>query len=156
MIEEKKKIQSCAFTGHRTLEKDFSLEFLKNTIKKLIDDGVNCFYVGMAMGFDLLCAEIVLKLKNENVKLIACVPCLEQEKYYSERDKKRYFDILERADEIIYLSNHYYTGCMQKRNAYMVDRCDVLLCYLKKEKGGTAGTVSYCKRKYPEKEIIFI
>jgi uncharacterized phage-like protein YoqJ len=68
----------------------------------------------------------------------------------------RYFDILERADEIIYLSNHYYTGCMQKRNAYMVDRCDVLVCYLKKEKGGTAGTVSYCKRKYPEKEIIFI
>ena len=57
--------KSCAFTGHRQLGEDFSLKKLKKSIKTLIEQGVDTFYNGMAMGFDLAAAEMVLILKKK-------------------------------------------------------------------------------------------
>ena len=152
------RILSCAFTGHRSLESDFSYTAFKKLLKKLISNGVRIFYVGMAMGFDMLAAEEVLNLKKKgkDVKLIACIPCENQQKYYSPEDQERYLEILEKADEKVYVSKSYTFWCMQKRNEYMVDRCDVLIAYINRETGGTANTVRYAKRKYPEKEIIYV
>ena len=89
--QSNKKYESCVFTGHRILEEDFSSRRLKKEIKSLIEQGVSTFYNGMAMGFDLLAAEAVLyyKKKFPQIKLIACIPCYQQEKSYSEQDKKR-------------------------------------------------------------------
>ena len=156
--ETSKKAESCVFTGHRILEEDFSPRRLKKEIKKLIEKGIVTFYNGMAMGFDLLAAQYVLSLKKEYpfIKLIACIPCYQQEKSYSEKDKKRYVSILKKADEKIILSDHYFVGCMQSRDRYMVDRADVMIAYCKKEKGGAAFTVKYFQKKHPENEIIFL
>ena len=150
--------KSCAFTGHRTLYEGFSPRKLKREIKKLILSGVDTFYNGMAMGFDLLAAEAVLTVKKEqpHVKLIACIPCYNQEKSFPEEDKKRYARILKKADEQVLLSEHYYRGCMQVRDQYMVDRADVLVCYCIKETGGAAYTKKYCQKKYPFKRILEI
>ena len=75
---------------------------------------------------------------------------------YSNEEKARYYAVLKKADETVVLSEGYYKGCMQKRNEYMVDRADVLIAYANTDKGGTANTVRYCKRKYPHKQILFI
>ena len=56
------------------------------------------------------------------------------------------------ADEIIYISEVYYRGCMQKRNRYMVDHSVICLCYLTETSGGTKYTIDYCKKQ--GKEII--
>lgn len=154
---EYKKIKSCALTGHRDLPDDFDVEKLRKNLKNLIENGVFIFYNGLAKGFDLLSAEVLLSLKKEykNVKIIACIPCLEQEKYYKEEDKKRYYQVLKNVDERIILSEKYYKGCMLQRDKHMVDKADVLLAYLKKETGGTAYTVKYFQKKYPLKEIYF-
>lgn len=151
-------IKTCAFTGHRLLEEDFSLKQLKKVIKEVILRGVDTFYVGMAMGFDLYAAETVLSLqkKYKNIKLIACIPCYNQEKNFSSADKKRYTKILKKVDEQVLVSENYYNGCMQKRDIYMADRADILIAYLKKDTGGTAFTVKYFQKKYPLKEKIFI
>lgn len=116
--------KSCVFTGHRQLEEDLSARKLKKTIRSAMENGVEVFYNGMAMGFDLLTAEYVLRLKKQfpTVKLIACVPCYGQEKYFPEADKKRYVKILKKADETIVLAEHYFNGCMQKRDRYMAER----------------------------------
>lgn len=152
------KMNTCAFTGHRVLESDFSARALKKEVENLILKGAETFLNGMAMGFDLIAAETVLKLKKKYpfIKLIACIPCYNQERGFSERDKKRYARILKKADAAELISENYFNGCMQKRDRYMADRADALVAYLKKEKGGTAYTVKYFQKKYPEKEIIFL
>ena len=149
--------KACAFTGHRTLERDFSINHLKKEVEGLIvEKGVTIFYVGMAMGFDLCAAEIVLKLKKKyDVKLVACIPHYYQEKYFSEKDKKRYVKILKACDEQIYISQEYYKGCLLKRNRYMCDRSNYLIAYLRKDEGGTAYTVNYFKNN-KQGEIIYL
>ena len=155
---EEKEVKSCAFTGHRELGEDFSLRALKKEIKALIAKGVDTFYNGMAIGFDLAAAEIVIGLKrwNSKLKLIACIPCPNQDKYFSEKDKKRYAKACKKADETVILSDKYTPYCMQARDRYMADRADVLLTYCKKNTGGTAYTVRYFQKTHPENEIIFL
>ena len=155
---QKIEIKSCAFIGHRTIEEDFSPKKLWETIERYIQNGATDFYNGMAQGFDLLAAEATLMLKRRypKVRLIACIPCYNQERAYSDTDKARYVAILQKADEKILLSEEYHRGCMLIRNQYMVDHADALIAYSKKETGGAAYTVKYCQKKYPEKEIIYI
>ena len=158
-IEENNKIKkSCAFTGHRVLGGDFSKRKLKAQIKKLIEEGVDIFYNGMAMGFDLLAAETVLSLKRKypQIKLIACVPCYNQEKSFPEEEKKRYVKILKKADKTEMLSPHYYNGCMQYRNRFMADRADILVAYCNEKTGGAAYTVNYYQKTKPLNEILFM
>ncbi len=150
--------KSCAFTGHRKLEEGFSVAKLKREIKLLLEQGVEIFYCGMAQGFDLTAGEVVLKYKKKfpNTQLIACIPCVHQERYYTAEDKKRYAQICKKADEVVVLFDSYNKSCMIVRDRYMADRADVLLAYLKKSTGGTAYTVNYFKTKYPLKQIIFL
>ncbi len=150
--------KSCAFTGHRTLYEGFSPRKLKKEIKRLILQGVNTFYNGMAMGFDLLAAEKTLELKKRfpQIRLILCIPCYHQEKNFSAADKRRYVKIYQKADEKVLLSESYYRGCMQTRNRYMADRADALIAYCIKDEGGAAYTVKYFQKHRPGKEIIFL
>ncbi len=156
--QEETTPQTCAFTGHRELGDDFSKSKLKKQIRSCIEGGVTTFFSGMAMGFDLIAAELVLecKKKHPDVKLVACVPCLEQEKYYSEKDKVRYAKCLKKADEVVVVSEQYFRGCMQKRDRYMADRADILITYCHKSKGGTAYTVAYFKKKHSDERIIYL
>ena len=161
LFEQLNKInenQACVFSGHRHLGEDFSLKSLKKEIERLIKEKkVNTFYCGMAMGFDLYAGEIVAKLKKKfPVKLIACIPYYGQEKGYLETDKKRYFKLLKACDEQVLLSDHYYKGCPLKRNKYMVDNAQFLICYLREQKGGTFYTVNYFKKKYGEENIVYM
>ncbi len=151
-------LKTCAFTGHRKLEEDFSEEELKKVVKCLIEEGVETFYCGMAAGFDLYAAEAVLSYKNKypNIRLIACIPCENQEKSYVETDKKRYVEILKNVEEKVQLYERYFNGCMLVRNRYMADRADILVAYFKNPTGGTAYTVKYYREKYPLNEIIFL
>lgn len=155
---EKTPPKTCAFTGHRTLHDDFSPRKLKREIKKLILAGVDTFYNGMAMGFDLLAAEKTLELKKKYpfIRLILCIPCYNQERNFSEKDKSRYAAIYKKADEKVLLSESYYRGCMQNRNRYMAERADVLIAYCNKVEGGAAYTVKYFQKSKPEQEIIFV
>ena len=158
LLQPNQKILSCAFTGHRELPQDFSVQKLKSVIEKTILQGADTFYNGMAVGFDLLAAEVLLSLKDKYpyVKLVACIPCYQQEKSFSANEKKRYANILQQADEQILLSEKYYRGCMQVRDKYMADNAETLIAYCVKDIGGTAYTVKYFQKKHPEKPIFFI
>ena len=147
-VIQAKAVKSCVFTGHRDLEKDFSPRKLKKEIKTAIEQGVEVFYNGMAMGFDLIAAEKVIELRKKypKVKLVACIPCYGQEKNFSEKDKKRYASVLKKADEKVVLSENYYKGCMLVRDKYMADRGDMMIAYCKRDTGGTAYTVKYFQK----------
>lgn len=141
-------IKSCALSGHRELNKDFDERNLKETLLSLLEEGVEVFYNGLAVGFDLLSAELLCSLKNEypTLKIIGCVPYYGQEKYYPQKDKQRYLSLIKQLDEVIVLADSYYRGCLLRRNEYMCQHADMLLAYCKKKTGGTAYTLKYCKK----------
>ncbi len=142
---------TCCFTGHRHIE-HFSChsiqQSLKTAVKNLIDEGYQNFISGGALGFDQLAAETVLnfKKKHPHIRLIMVLPCLEQEKFWTNTQKKKYYAILSAADKIIYTSEHYFKGCMFQRNRYLVDSASCVLAYLERDAGGTKYTVDYAEK----------
>lgn len=137
--------KNCAFTGHRKIEENFDTELLGYCIRRVISEGVVNFYCGMAMGFDLLAAETVLSLKREfpDIRLIACVPCPNQSRFFSQENKDKYDEILAKCDEVRVLHDHYFRGCMLVRDRYMVDNCAYLIAYVRSADGGTSYTLDY-------------
>ena len=147
--------KTCALTGHRVIGKDLNKIKIKNNLKELIKQGYDTFLCGMAIGFDLECFKILVKLKQKNdIKLIACIPCENQSERYNKQQKEEYDTLLEIADQKIYVSKEYTNNCMLKRNRYMVDRCSVVLAYLRRDFGGTASTVNYANKL--QKKVIII
>lgn len=80
MCEEELRRHCCCFTGHR-LEKlrlhEKSLEkLLEDKIKWVIDNSCTTFITGMAKGVDLIAAEIVLRLREQDprLRLISALP----------------------------------------------------------------------------------
>ena len=138
----------CAVTWHRVLSSDFSKEELRAALRALAAAGVRTFSCGMALGFDLLCAEEVLLLREElPVRLVACIPCADQAARYPKSARERYERILDRCDERAVLHECYCDGCMFERNRYMVDRADLLLAYYTGRRGGTKYTVGYAEKR---------
>ena len=148
-----------SFAGHRPEKLPFFGEDdpmwidLKERIFKeisaLADDGAEEFYSGMARGVDTWCAEAVLKLRSERqgIKLIAVIPCPEQDSKWNAADKRRYSKILEQCDKRITVSPKYTSDCFHKRDRAIVELCDVLLAVYDGGSGGTKYTVDYAKSK---------
>ena len=146
MIFEKEK--TCAFTGHRILGGDFDENKLLSVVTELIGRGYDTFLVGMAIGFDTACYKLLEFLRGKfKIRLIACIPCEQQDLKFDIKQKTEYRKMLASADEKIYVSKEYTKTCMFKRNMFMVDNASVLIAYLKNDKGGTYNTVKYAERK---------
>ena len=138
---------TCAVTGHRNIQDKIDTEKLKNIFIDLIEKDYKYFLIGMAVGFDMLCFEILYNLKKEHdIKLIACVPCENQSKNYSIQEKEKYDNFLSVADEVILISKNYTKYCMFMRNKFMVDNASALVAYLREDRGGTKNTVEYAKK----------
>lgn len=148
--------ECCCFTGHRRIETG-QLAFLRQVLQKEIASlavrkGVKAFIAGGALGFDTIAAQAVLQARESllpHLKLVLALPCREQNARWSQKDSEVYYKILEQADEVIYVSEHYTRSCMFQRNRYMVDHSGYCLCYLQpgKTSGGTAYTVNYARQQ---------
>jgi uncharacterized phage-like protein YoqJ len=139
---------TCAVTGHRNIQDKIDTEKLKNIFIDLIEKDYKYFLIGMAVGFDMLCFETLYSLKSDyNIKLIACVPCPNQSRNFSIKDKEKYDEFIRVADEVILVSENYNRYCMFKRNKFMVDNASALVAYLREYKGGTKNTVKYAENK---------
>lgn len=160
-MEKNNKENSIAFTGHRPKglawgynEDSTECKKLKTKIRdailKFIDIGFTTFYNGLAEGFDLYSAQILLDLKDEGypIYLVGCIPCENQADFYSSKTKIQYEEIKNKCDELYYVTHgHYFNGCTFIRNKYMIDNARVLITYCSSTTGGTASTVKYAKSK---------
>lgn len=111
---------------------------------RLYEQGYKTYYSGMANGFDLVSAQVILMLKRwySDIRLIAVVPFKNQSIRYDETDKTLYDEILKQADEVKVLSDKYYKGCFLHRNDYMIGHSDKIILFWDGErKGGTYYTV---------------
>lgn len=137
----------CCFTGHRIIAKadlPHIKQRLDETIAELIGQGIVFFGSGMARGYDTLAAQAVLNAREKNtaVKLIAVLPCSDQDSRWSESDKQEYRRLLNAADKITYVSDKpYFDGCMKERNQRLVEESCVCVAYMTHGRSGTAQTV---------------
>ena len=120
------KQKTCCFTGHRKVpESEYPKiqKRLEEEIVYLIHQGVMEFRAGGALGFDTMAALTVLKMKKKfpDIRLILVLPCWDQSDVWNIHDQKRYAMIRAKADEVIYTSRLYHSGCMQKRNRHLID-----------------------------------
>lgn len=145
--------KTCCFTGHRELPTGWGRKKLAAKLEKAIveqiNNGIQFFGIGGALGFDTLAAQTVLSMKKKypDIKLILVLPCLTQTKGWPSKDVEEYERIKAQADKVKYTSQEYYQGCMHKRNRHLVDNSSVCICYLTKERGGTAYTVNYAREQ---------
>ena len=82
-----------------------------------------------------------------DIKIECAVPCKNQEIQWNTFQQKRYRAIIDKCDAVVYISNEYSLGCMQKRNEYMVDNSNLLIAGWNGEPSGTANTINYAKSK---------
>lgn len=144
---------TCCFTGHRTIESEDLPSLIKrldNTIAALIAQGVVFYGSGMATGWDTMAANAVLRAREQNsaVKLIAVLPCTNQDEHWNESDRKEYHRLLKAADKIVVVSERlYYNGCMRKRNQHLVEHSGTCIAYMKRGRSGTAQTVRMAQER---------
>lgn len=143
------ELTSCAFTGHRKIADAPDMKKLREIIVSLIDRGVTDFYCGLAVGFDMIAAELIISMKAEypQLRLIGCVACEGQSRYFTRENVEKYNKILSLCDQVEVLSDRYFNGAMLVRNNFMVDRCAYLIAYLREETGGTVYTVRRAQSK---------
>lgn len=152
-FQKERKLKSASFTGHRILPKDCSelKKSLTSEIRRLIESGVEYFWAGRALGFDMLAEETVLELKKEypHIGLRLILPCSleDQSVKWNKKQRERYYEIFEQADEAQIVSGKYTPDCMLKRNRHLVDSSQYLICYLRRKWGGTFYTVNYAEKQ---------
>lgn len=145
-------MKTCCFTGHRilTLTEELSRD-LANELIGLINSGVTDFYAGGALGWDMFCEKMILRMKNHfpQIKLHLVLPCspAAQTAKWTDGQKKEFERIMQAADSTEILSQNYYSGCMKKRNQRLVDLADVCVCYCLNSQSGSAQTVRMAQKK---------
>lgn len=150
---------TCCFTGHRAIPPHMAEHICDEAykaIKTLIEQGVNTFICGGAVGFDQICGVTVLKLKETypDISLIMAIPHRDQAKYFGDSEKHIYQHLLENSSENVYVCENYSRSCFHMRNRYMVDNAQHVIAYCVMEKGGTFSTVEYARSK--NRNIIFV
>ena len=154
--EAEMRLHRVCFTGHRPFKLGVPerkvVKALGKEIKQAIEDGYTTFITGMAQGVDIWAAEIVidLKKKNDQLKLICACPYDGFEKAWDASWQRRYHRILEKADLVKYICDHYSKPCFQIRNEWMVDHSARVIAAWNGEPSGTKNTVDYANRKNVE------
>ena len=156
------KETTCCFTGHRPhkvpllgdradprckeLENTLSLEILAKALVFHCDT----FLCGMAQGTDMLCGDLVLRLRHIYklpLRLICVIPCLSQAQDWDAGAQAHYKWLLSQADGSVLLQRGYTDGCYLRRNEWMVAHSAHMVALLDPHiYGGTAYTVSLARK----------
>ena len=148
-------IFTVAFFGHRYIDNFFAVE---SKLEELIRDLLcNKQYVEFVVGrngdFDQMVSSTVLRLKrnvrddNSALRLVLPYPTAEFEN--NEDSFYKYYDEIEICEES---SKAHFKSAMQIRNRNMVDRADLIICYIERHEGGAYQAIQYAKKM--EKQVI--
>lgn len=138
-------IYTVAFIGHRSINK---FSFVEEKIEELVRDLINSksyvdFLVGRDGDFDRIASSTVLRAKkryfDSNSSLVWVMPYETAEYRDNIKLFEEYYDDIELCKESV--SAHFKVA-IQIRNRHMVDRADLLICYVER-KGGAYQTMQY-------------
>ena len=145
-------MKTCSFTGHRRIEPSHEKalsDLLSRAVNYAYENGCRRFIAGGAIGFDTLAAREVIKFRisHPDVTLVLALPCMNQDKSWSVRQKDAYAYTLSSADEVVYLSEEYTDTCMKERNSYLVFEADMLVAYVSRAASGAGQTLRMANAK---------
>ena len=104
-------------------------------------DGELVLISGGALGIDQFWMEVGLHM---DLPVVAMLPFEGYDKMWPEFSRKKYRKLLDRCEEVMYVSEPGYTAWkLQKRNEQMVDNCEVLVAYWDGSAGGTMNCLDY-------------
>ena len=157
--------ETACFTGHRRLgmtERELEKKTLELIQKAYFEKGISHFIYGGALGFDMIAAEQVLFLKDAThngiltpITLEIAIPCENQTRGWSKRQRQRYDWILAQVDVKHERDVPYSPYAMQKRNEFMVSKSALVIAYYEDGRtGGTKNTLDYAEKH--KREIWFV
>jgi len=158
-IDTELRERSCCFTGHRrigTPERELADKTYK-LIDRAISQGYTHFICGGAPGFDTIAAEQVLFMSDarNDITLEIVVPCSDQDKKWSDRQKRRYKHILAESNLLSVRNRPYNRYCMNWRNQLMVYKSSLVIAYYEPGRtGGTKKTIECAKKN--ERGILYV
>ena len=139
-------IFTVAFFGHREIDNPFKIEErLEEQIHKLLSEHEYVdFLVGRDGEFDQFASSAVLRVRkqyrDDNSSLILVLPYAKAEYLNNEDSFHDYYSDVEISYEA---SKAPPKAAIQIRNREMVDRADLIICYIELEDGGAWQTVKY-------------
>ena len=141
---------TVAFFGHRHIDDFFRTESkLQDHIAELLrnNDYVE-FLVGRNGDFDQMTSSTVLRCKrsvrNDNSALVLVLPYQTSEFQNNEDSFYRYYDEIEVCEEAI---GAHFKNAIQIRNRSMVNRADMIICYVNRNEGGAYQTIQYARKQ---------
>lgn len=138
---------TVCFFGHRTIDTPLLAEReLDRIIRKLLLEKPYVeFLVGRDGDFDFLAAAAVKRAKktirDDNSALIWILPYTTADLEKNYEAYSSYYDEIE-----VYNSDAHYKAAFQKRNQSMVDRADLVVCYINKISGGAYKAIQYARK----------
>ena len=138
-------IYRVALFGHRDFDAHEKLEKEFFPILNQLIQGKDCveFYIGRDGEFDVFAASLIKKFQknteNTNTELILVLPYLKKDIEYYEK----YYNAIVLPECI---EKAHPKKAITRRNEWMIENCDMLICYAKHKNGG-----AYTAWKYAEK-----
>ena len=141
---------TVSFFGHRLVERaseiEVRLEILLHdliTQKEYVE-----FLIGRDGEFDLLAVSSIRRAVKQygygNTSIILVLPYMKAEYRDNEQNYLSYYDEAEICSES---SDAHYKSAIQVRNRSMVDRSDLVVCWIQHKSGGAYSTMQYAKKQ---------
>jgi len=136
--------------GHRYIDRFAVAETgVEEIVRKLLESKEYTeFLVGREGDFDQIASSTIKRLKrsvrddNSSLTWVLPYPTSEMEnniEYY-----EKYYDNIEVCEES---SRAHFKGAIQARNRNMVDRADLIVCYVEHQRGGSYQTIKYAEKQ---------
>lgn len=146
---------TVAFFGHRHIDNILKVEeLLEEQIRKLIDEKEYVdFLAGRNGEFDQCVSSTVLRVRknvrDDNSSLVLVLPYPTAEYLNNE---EYYHDYYSNVEISCAASKAHPKSAIQIRNREMVDRADLIICYIEEKHGGAWQSVQYAIKQ--EKTVI--
>lgn len=143
------EIYTVSLFGHRQVNNPIEVaENLKRVVEELIRSKEYVdFLIGRDGDFDILASSVIKRVKEDmdwgNSSLVLVLPYMTAEYRDNEKNFHDYYDDVEICSEA---AKGHFKAAFQIRNRHMVDRSDLVICYVEHNSGG-----AYQAKKYAEK-----
>ncbi|MBQ9552259.1 MAG: DUF1273 domain-containing protein [Clostridia bacterium] len=136
----------CCGFGHREIYQNITAPLAQAIETAIVVYGITTFYTGGMGEFDALFASAVraAKVRHKQIKLVLVKP------YFTKdlNTNREYYEVL--FDDVFIpteiLGTHYKNAII-KRNRFMVEQADLIICFLSRDYGGVYTAVRYAKKK---------
>lgn len=140
---------TVAFFGHRVVENIIEVEkSLEEYIEKtMLEKNYVEFLVGRNGEFDKLVASVINKkrkqLRDDNNSLTLILPFLTAEYLNNKENFEKYYGEIEVFESE---KNIHFKAIIRKRNEYMIEKSNLVVCYVNKNFGGAYEAMKHAQK----------